>query len=73
MNGSRLTALSQRDRCLKQINRPHIGKRMSKASYNSRKKRKDEMVAARQFEVNECKAITTEKERIMDSRQTLKW
>ena len=24
------------------------------------------MVAARQFEVNECKAITTEKERIME-------
>ena len=43
-----------------------MGKRMSKASYNSRKKREDEMVAARQFEVNECKAITTEKERIME-------
>ena len=30
------------------------------------RKREDEMVAARQFEVNECKAIATEKERIME-------
>ena len=44
-----------------------MGKRMSKASYNSRKKNiEDEMVAARHFEVNECKTITTEKERIME-------
>ena len=39
---------------------------MSNASYNSRKKREDEMVAARQIEVNACKAITTEEERIME-------
>ncbi len=39
---------------------------MTKASYNSRKKKKDEMVAARQFEISECKAITAEKERIME-------
>ena len=31
---------SQRDRCLKQINRPHIGKTMSKAPFNSRKKKR---------------------------------
>ena len=34
-------------------------KRMSKASLYSRKKKEDEMVPARQFEVNECKSITT--------------
>ena len=37
-----------------------------KDEYNNRKKIEDEMVAARQFEVNECKTITTEKERIME-------
>ena len=33
--------------------------------YYSRKKKEDEMVPARQFEVNECKSITTEMEKIM--------
>ena len=44
----------------KQINSKKNGKkkRMSKASC-SRKKKEDEMVPARQFEVNECKSITT--------------
>ena len=43
-----------------------MGKRMSKASYNSGRKIEDDVVAARQFEVNECKVITTEKEMIME-------
>ena len=43
-----------------------MGKRMSKLHIIVGRKREDEMVAARQFEVNECKAITTEKERIME-------
>ena len=47
------------------------GKRIYKASY-SRKKYEDEMVTARQFEVNECKGITAEEERIM-GRQQLIW
>ena len=43
---------------------------MCKASYiTSRKKRKDEMVTARQFNVNVCKAINTKKEMITE-RQT---
>ena len=54
---------TERDRCLKQINsKKKMGrkKRMSKAScIYSRKKKEDEMVTARQFEVNECKSITT--------------
>ena len=53
---------TERDRCMKQINSPKWegGKRMSKASYiYSRKKKEDEMVPARQFEVKECKSITT--------------
>ena len=43
-----------------------MGKRMSKVHIIVGRKREDEMVAARHFEVNECKAITTEKERIME-------
>ena len=40
---------------------------MSKASYiYLGRKREDEMVAARQFKINECKATTTEKEGIME-------
>ncbi len=39
---------------------------MSQVSYKVGRKNEDEMVAARQFEVNKCKAITTEKERIME-------
>ena len=52
---------TERDRCLKQINSPkwEEEKRMSKASCIRRKKNEDEMVPARQFEVNECKSITT--------------
>ena len=54
---------TERDICLKQIDSKKNGKkkRMSKASciYSSRKKKEDEMVPARQFEVNECKSITT--------------
>ena len=51
---------TERDRCLKQINSKNgKKKRMSKASCYSRKKKEDEMVTARQFEVNECKSITT--------------
>ena len=30
----------EREICLKQINRPQMGKRMNKASYNSRKKKR---------------------------------
>ena len=50
---------------MKQINSPKWEgkKRMSKASSSSciysRKKKEDEMVPARQFEVKECKSITT--------------
>ena len=44
---------------------------MCKASY-SWKKMNAEMVTARQFEVNVCKATNTEKE-IIRERQTMVW
>ena len=44
---------------MKQINRTKMG-----GNYEySRRKKDDEMVAATQFEVNECKYITTEQRR----------
>ena len=55
---------TERDRCLKQINSKK--KWEEKKGWvklhvysTSRKKKEDEMVPARQFEVNECKSITT--------------
>ena len=51
---------------MKQTNNANNEKRMSKASYILGRKKEDEMFAASQFEVNECKAITTEKEMIME-------
>ena len=47
---------TERDRCLKQVKKN--GKK-KKDDVFSRKKKEDEMVPARQFEVNECKSITT--------------
>ena len=52
---------TERDRCLKQIivKKWEEKKGWVKLHVYSRKKKEDEMVPARQFEVNECKSITT--------------
>ena len=46
---------TERDRCLKQINSKKMGRKKGRVKlhvYISRKKKEDEMVPARQFEVN---------------------
>ena len=53
---------TERDRCLKQINSKkkwEEKKGWVKLHVYSRKKKEDEMVPARQFEIIECKSITT--------------